>query len=193
MWARLVPFGVVLLVAYVVDSTISLWSTAYLHHTLAASLAAALAHAAYQAGTVTGRAGADLMVRPVGPVAVIRAAAPLTAVVPAGLAVAPSRPHAVVAACCAGLGVAALTSLCVAAAGRLQPSAPARRSRRERGSGAYWPLPHRLRDTRCRRRGPGGHGALLPPNGTRTAACVDIPPPRLGSRPPRGRGRGRRP
>ncbi|MFD8813598.1 hypothetical protein ACFV23_19415 [Streptomyces sp. NPDC059627] len=39
VWARLVPFGVVLLVAYVVDSTVSAWSTAYLHQTLAASLA----------------------------------------------------------------------------------------------------------------------------------------------------------
>ncbi|MEH0450247.1 MULTISPECIES: MFS transporter [unclassified Streptomyces] len=125
VWARLVPFGVVLLVAYVVDSTVSAWSTAYLHQTLAASLAAApLAYAAYQAGTVTGRVGADLMVRRVGPVAVVRAAALLAAVALAGLAVAPSWPYAVVAACCAGLGVCALTPLCVAAAGRLRPGAP---------------------------------------------------------------------
>ncbi|WNZ07774.1 MFS transporter [Streptomyces sp. 11x1] len=125
VWARLVPFGVVLLVAYVVDSAVSAWSTAYLHQTLAASLATApLAYAAYQAGTVTGRAGADLMVRRVGPVAVVRAAALLTAVALAGLAVAPSWPYAVVAACCAGLGVAALIPLCVAAAGRLRPGGP---------------------------------------------------------------------
>ncbi|WP_256915831.1 MFS transporter [Streptomyces hilarionis] len=125
VWARLVPFGVVLLVAYVVDSTVAAWSTAYLHHTLAASLAAApLAYAAYQAGTVTGRAGADLMVRRVGPPAVVRTAALVAAVALAGLAVAPSWPYAVVAACCAGLGIAALTPLCVAAAGRLRPDAP---------------------------------------------------------------------
>ncbi|MEU6375252.1 MFS transporter [Streptomyces sp. NPDC046909] len=125
VWARLVPFGVVLLVAYVVDSTVSAWSTAYLHQTLGASLAAApLAYAAYQAGTVTGRAGADLMVRRVGPVAVVRAASLLAAVALTGLAVAPSWPYAVVAACCAGLGVAALIPLCVAAAGRLRPGAP---------------------------------------------------------------------
>ncbi|MEU6196671.1 MFS transporter [Streptomyces sp. NPDC047061] len=125
VWARLVPFGVVLLVAYVVDSAVSAWSTAYLHQTLAASLAAApLAYAAYQAGTVTGRAGADLMVRRVGPVAVVRAAALLAAVALAALATAPSWPYAVVAAGCTGLGVAALTPLCVAAAGRLRPSAP---------------------------------------------------------------------
>ncbi|MFD4503680.1 MFS transporter [Streptomyces sp. NPDC058457] len=125
VWARLVPFGVVLLVAYVVDSAVSAWSTAYLHQTLAASLAAApLAYAAYQAGTVTGRAGADLMVRRVGPVAVVRATALLAAVALAALAAAPSWPYAVAAAGCAGLGVAALTPLCVAAAGRLRPGAP---------------------------------------------------------------------
>ncbi|MFC3572635.1 MFS transporter [Streptomyces yaanensis] len=125
VWARLVPFGVVLLVAYVVDSTVSAWSTVYLHQTLAASLAAApLAYAAYQAGTVTGRASADLMVRRVGPVAVVRAAALLAAVALAALAAAPSWPYAVGAAGCAGLGVAALTPLCVAAAGRLRPGAP---------------------------------------------------------------------
>ncbi|MGW3444853.1 MFS transporter [Streptomyces sp. NPDC001076] len=125
VWARLVPFGVVLLVAYVVDSTVSAWSTAYLHQTLAASLAAApLAYAAYQAGTVTGRAGADLLVRRVGPVAVVRAAALLAAAALAALAAARSWPSAVVAAGCAGLGVAALTPLCVAAAGRLRPGAP---------------------------------------------------------------------
>ncbi|MEU6800874.1 MFS transporter [Streptomyces neyagawaensis] len=125
VWARLVPFGVVLLVAYVVDSTVAAWSTAYLHQTLAASLAAApLAYAAYQAGTVIGRAGADLMVRRAGPVAMVRAAALLTAVALAGVAAAPSWPYAVVAAGCAGLGVAALIPLCVAAAGRLRPGAP---------------------------------------------------------------------
>src|ERR1043165_4706808 len=52
LWTRLVPFGMVLLFAYVVDSSVSTWSTAYLHQTLAASLAAApLAYAAYQGGT----------------------------------------------------------------------------------------------------------------------------------------------
>jgi MFS family permease len=125
VWTRLVPFGVVLLVAYVVDSTVSAWSTAYLHQTLAASLAAApLAYAAYQAGTVTGRVGADLLVRRVGPVTVVRAAALLAAAALAALAAARSWPYAVVAAGCAGLGVAALTPLCVAAAGRLRPGAP---------------------------------------------------------------------
>ncbi|MFF7986495.1 MFS transporter [Streptomyces sp. NPDC007901] len=125
VWARLVPFGVVLLVAYVVDSTVSAWSTAYLHQTLAASLAAApLAYAAYQAGTVTGRASADRMVRRIGPVAVVRAATLLAAAALAGLAAAPSWPYAVVAAGCAGLGTAALIPLCVASAGRLRPGAP---------------------------------------------------------------------
>jgi MFS family permease len=64
------------------------------------------------------------MVRRVGPVAVVRAAALIAALALAAMAVAPSWPYAVIAACCAGLGIAALTPLCVAAAGRLQPGAP---------------------------------------------------------------------
>ncbi|MEU6146847.1 MFS transporter [Streptomyces sp. NPDC047081] len=53
-----------------------------------------------------------------------RAAALLAAVALAALAAAPSWPYAFAAAGCAGLGVAALTPLCVAAAGRLRPGAP---------------------------------------------------------------------
>ena len=41
IWARRIPFGIVLLVAYVIDASVSTWSTTDLHQTLAASLAAA--------------------------------------------------------------------------------------------------------------------------------------------------------
>jgi MFS family permease len=124
LWARLVPFGMVLLFAYVVDSSVSTWSTAYLHQTLAASLAAApLAYAAYQAGTVLGRTGADRLVRRIGPVAVVCCAAVLTAIALAGLACAPTWPIAALAAGFTGLGVSALAPLCLASAGRLQPDA----------------------------------------------------------------------
>ena len=124
LWARLVPFGVVLLFAYVVDSSVSTWSTAYLHQTLAASLAAApLAYAAYQAGTVLGRAGVDRLVRRIGPVAVVCWAAVLTAAALTGLACAPDWPIAACAAGLTGLGVSALAPLCLASAGRLQPDA----------------------------------------------------------------------
>ena len=124
IWARLVPFGIVLLVAYVIDSSVSTWSTAYLHQTLAASLAAApLAYAAYQVGTVIGRSGADRAVRRIGPVAVVRWAAVVTAVALAALAGAPSWPIAAAAAGVTGLGVSAFAPLCLASAGRLQPDA----------------------------------------------------------------------
>lgn len=124
LWARLVPFGVVLLFAYVVDSSVSTWSTAYLHQTLAASLAAApLAYAAYQLGTVLGRAGVDRLVRRLGPVAVVSCAAVVTAAALAGLASAPTWPIAAGAAGLTGLGVSALAPLCLASAGRLQPDA----------------------------------------------------------------------
>ncbi|MEV6871609.1 MFS transporter [Amycolatopsis sp. NPDC051128] len=124
IWVRLVPFGIVLLVAYVIDSSVSTWSAAYLHETLAASLAAApLAYAAYQAGTVLGRAGADRLVRRIGPVAVVCWATVLTAAAAAGLAFAPTWPIAAAAAGLTGLGVSAFAPLCLASAGRLQPDA----------------------------------------------------------------------
>ncbi|WP_449350579.1 MFS transporter [Streptomyces shaanxiensis] len=124
LWGRLAPFGLVLLVAYVIDSTVSSWSTLYLHQTLDTALSLApLAYAAYQVGTVTGRACADRLVRTLGPVAVIRAATVLTAAALAGLAAAPAWPYAVLAAACTGLGVSALVPLCLASAGRLRPGA----------------------------------------------------------------------
>ena len=124
IWAKLVPFGIVLLVAYVIDSSVSTWSTAYLRQTLAASLAAApLAYAAYQVGTVVGRSSADRLVRRIGPVAVVRWAALVTAAALAALAAAPSWPIAAAAAGVTGLGVSAFAPLCLASAGRLQPDA----------------------------------------------------------------------
>lgn len=124
IWAKLVPFGIVLLVAYVIDSSVSTWSTAYLRQTLAASLAAApLAYAAYQVGTVVGRSSADRLVRRIGPVAVVRWAALVTAAALAALAGAPSWPIAAAAAGVTGLGVSAFAPLCLASAGRLQPDA----------------------------------------------------------------------
>jgi predicted MFS family arabinose efflux permease len=124
LWIELAPFGLVLLVAYVIDSTVSSWSTLYLHQTLDTALSLApLAYAAYQVGTVTGRACADRLVRAVGPAAVIRAATLLTATALAGLAAAPTWPYAVLAAGCTGLGVSALVPLCLASAGRLRPGA----------------------------------------------------------------------
>lgn len=125
VWVRLIPFGVVLMVVYVVDSTISAWSTVYLRQTLTASLSVApLAYAAYQVGTVTGRALADRCVHLIGPAAVVRGAAVLIAGALAGLSAAPSWQLAVAAALFVGLGTSALAPLCLASAARLDQAAP---------------------------------------------------------------------
>ncbi|WP_405724323.1 MFS transporter [Streptomyces sp. NBC_00028] len=124
LWVRLIPFGLVLLVVYVVESTVSAWSTVYLRQTLSASLTVApLAYAAYQAGTVIGRATADRLVQNLGTTSVVRMAALLAAGALAALAAAPNWPLAVLAAGAAGLGVSVLAPLCLASAARLSPAA----------------------------------------------------------------------
>ncbi|MFF7131079.1 MFS transporter [Streptomyces sp. NPDC008196] len=123
-WVRLLPFGLVLLVVYVIDSTVSAWSSVYLRQTLAASLTVApLAYAAYQAGTVIGRAAADRLVQNLGAPTVVRGAALLAGSALAALAAAPSWPFAVLAAGAVGLGASVLAPLCLASAARLSPTA----------------------------------------------------------------------
>ncbi|MFD8813599.1 MFS transporter, partial [Streptomyces sp. NPDC059627] len=184
---------------------VSAGSTPNRHQPLAASVAAApLAYAAHQAGTVTGRAGADLMVRRVGPVVVVRVAALLAAVALAALAAAPSWPYAVVAAGCTGLGASALTPLCVASAGRLRPGAPETVLARlnvfnyigvlvgagasgGRGATGHFRVAYAI---------PAALALLLVTmarffrtGDARAAAGMAVPPSGAGSRPPRGRTR----
>ncbi|NUK43144.1 MFS transporter [Streptomyces lunaelactis] len=124
LWIRLVPFGLVLLVVYVVESTVSAWSAVYLRQTLAASLTVApLAYAAYQAGTVVGRAATDQLVQKFGAAAVVRTAILMLTCALAGMAAAPSWPFAVLAAGAVGLGASVLAPLCLASAARLRPAA----------------------------------------------------------------------
>ncbi|WP_406305188.1 MFS transporter [Streptomyces sp. NBC_00885] len=124
LWIRLIPFGLVLLVVYVVESTVSAWSAVYLRQTLAASLTVApLGYAAYQAGTVFGRAATDRLVHKCGAVSVVRAAALVVACALAGMAAAPSWPFAVLAAGAVGLGASVLAPLSLASAARLRPAA----------------------------------------------------------------------
>ncbi|WP_405905829.1 MULTISPECIES: MFS transporter [unclassified Streptomyces] len=124
VWSRLLPFGLVLLVVYVVDSTVSAWSAVYLRQTLAASLTVApMAYAAYQAGTVVGRAATDRLVQRFGAVAVVRTAALSVSGALAGMAAAPGWPFAVLAAGAVGLGASVLAPLCLASAARLRPAA----------------------------------------------------------------------
>ena len=124
LWLRILPFGLVLLIVYVVDSTVSAWSSVYLRQTLDASLTVApLAYAAYQAGTVVGRATVDRLVQRVGTVAVVRTAALVVAGALVGMAGAPSWPVAVLTAGVVGLGASVLAPLCLASAARLRPGA----------------------------------------------------------------------
>ncbi|SFE48709.1 MFS transporter [Streptomyces mirabilis] len=124
LWVRLIPFGLVLLVVYVIESSVSAWSAVYLRQTLAASLTVApLAYAAYQVGTVIGRTGADRLVQKLGAVALVRTAALLAAGALAALAAAPGWPFAVLAAGAVGLGASVLAPLCLASAARLRPTA----------------------------------------------------------------------
>ncbi|WP_406336001.1 MFS transporter [Streptomyces sp. NBC_00203] len=124
VWIRLLPFGLVLLVVYVVESTVSAWSAVYLRQTLDATLTVApLAYAAYQAGTVVGRATTDRLVQRFGVVAIVRAAALLVAGALAAMAAAPGWPFAVLAAGVVGLGASVLAPLCLASAARLRPAA----------------------------------------------------------------------
>lgn len=96
----------------------------YLRQTLAASLTVAPpAYAAYQAATVVVRAATDRLVQRFGAVVVVHTAALLVAGALAGMAAAPSRPFAVLAAGAVGLGASVLAPLCLAAAARLRPAA----------------------------------------------------------------------
>jgi MFS family permease len=124
-WVTLIPFGIVLATVYVVDSTVSAWSSVFLHRTLGASLAVApLAYAAYQFGTVSGRSMTDRCVQRWGSQAVVRGATLITAVSLLGLSTAASWQTAVVAAGLVGLGVSALAPLCLASAARLDHARP---------------------------------------------------------------------
>jgi MFS family permease len=155
VWIRLLPFGLVLLVVYVVDSTVSAWSAVYLRRTLAASLTVApMAYAAYQAGTVVGRAATDRLVQRFGAVAVVRAAALSVAVALAGMAAAPSWPFAVLAAGAVGLGASVLAPAAPRRLGGgpgtpepLQLRGRGHRWRRERAPRFHRPVPSRLRGT----------------------------------------------
>jgi len=103
----------------------SAWSSVFLHRTLTASLAVApLAYAAYQVGTVSGRAMTDRCVHRWGARVVVRGASVITAVSLLGLSTAANWETAVVAAGLVGLGTSALAPLCLASAARLDHARP---------------------------------------------------------------------
>ncbi len=122
-WARLWPLGVAVLIVFLVDSSMTTWTTQYMHDVLAASSAvAALGVAGYQAASVVARLGADQVVRRWGPAWVVRLGGVVGCAGLVAVAGATGPALAVAGACAVGLAVASVTPLSFAAAGRLDPS-----------------------------------------------------------------------
>jgi MFS family permease len=118
VWA----FGVVILVAFVVDSAVSTWSTVYLADGLgAASWLAPVAYAGYQAMVLLARFGADPTVRALGARAVVIAAILVAVAGCAVIAAVPSIAWAIVGFIACGAAAGLLVPLAFSAAGDLVP------------------------------------------------------------------------
>jgi MFS family permease len=114
-WRAVALVGLAVVCFYVVDSGISSWSSLYLHEVLGASLAtAATGFAAYQASSLLSRAVADLAVRRVGAVAVVRAAGVVGALGLTVVVLASTPLLAVVGLAVTGLGLAVVAPLAFA-------------------------------------------------------------------------------
>ncbi|MFI6866655.1 MFS transporter [Nocardia sp. NPDC050406] len=113
-------FGAVVALVFAVDFSVGNWSALYLKdELLASSSTAALALAAYQGASLTGRLTGDFWVRRFGPRAVVRAAAALGAVGLAVVVAAPGPTVAIVGFLIAGIGLPVLAPLAFGEAGRL--------------------------------------------------------------------------
>ncbi len=120
----LLPLCLVMMFAYIGDSTVSNWSAKYLKDVLGSSeQLATLPYNVYMVTTLVGRAIGDLGVRRFGAVAVVR----LGAVVAAGgfavVAAAPGAWAGMLGFTLLGLGLCVLVPQTFAAAGRLFPGA----------------------------------------------------------------------
>ncbi|MGN6302087.1 MAG: hypothetical protein ACTHN8_13485 [Angustibacter sp.] len=122
-WRAVALVGAAVVCFYVVDSGISSWSSLYLHEVLHASLAtAAFGFAAYQATSLVSRALADLAVREVGSVPVVRAAGVVGALGLALVVLAPVPAVAVAGFGVTGLGLAVVAPLAFATTDHLAPA-----------------------------------------------------------------------
>ncbi|KQX65778.1 MFS transporter [Angustibacter sp. Root456] len=121
-WRAVALVGGAVVCFYVVDSGISSWSSLYLHEVLHASLAtAAIGFAAYQATSLVSRALADLAVRRVGSVPVVRAAGVVGGLGLALVVLAPAPAVAIAGFGVTGLGLAVIAPLAFATTDRLAP------------------------------------------------------------------------
>ncbi|RDI44636.1 sugar phosphate permease [Nocardia mexicana] len=112
--------GVAMALMFAVDLAVGSWSALYLRDELTASSAtAALALAAYQGASLTGRLTGDLWVRRFGPRAVVRVAATIGAVGLALVVLAPGPYAAIAGFLIAGIGLPVIAPLCFSEAGQL--------------------------------------------------------------------------
>lgn len=124
--------GFVVFAAFTADSTLSTWTTLYLHDELAvtgtwtvAGLAFAIAplgYGTYQVATLVSRLGSDLVVRRWGRAPLAAVTAMVGAVGLAMMALLPTVGAVFLGVALAGAGVGALVPLAYSAAGDLEPS-----------------------------------------------------------------------
>ncbi|MGW2709780.1 MFS transporter [Streptomyces sp. NPDC001356] len=120
----LLPLCLVMMFAYIGDSTVSNWSAKYLKDVLGSSeQLATVPYNVYMVTTLVGRALGDLGVRRLGAVAVVRVGAVVAACGFAVVAVAPGAWAGMLGFTLLGLGLCVLVPQTFAAAGRLFPGA----------------------------------------------------------------------
>ncbi|MEW2290651.1 MFS transporter [Streptomyces sp. NPDC047841] len=118
----LLPLCLVMMFAYIGDSTVSNWSAKYLKDVLGSSeQLATVPYNVYMVTTLVGRALGDLGVRRLGAVAVVRLGAVVAACGFAVVAVAPGAWAGMLGFTLLGLGLCVLVPQTFAAAGRLFP------------------------------------------------------------------------
>ena len=121
-WRPILLVGTAMMLMYIADSATSNWSTVLLDKVLhASSSVAALGFVAYQVCMVVGRAGADRLVRRVGPTPAVVAGAIVGGCGLLIVAAAPSSAVAIAGFAVLGLGLCVVVPQSFSAAGRLDP------------------------------------------------------------------------
>ncbi len=121
-WRPLLVFGFAVVIAFVVDSSVSNWSAVDMVSVLGASESvAALAYAAYAVAMLVGRLLTDRLVTVRGAGGVVRGAAIVACAGLVAVAVAPSQWAAIAAFAVVGLGISPILPLAFTAAARNDP------------------------------------------------------------------------
>ncbi|MCW2901625.1 MAG: major facilitator superfamily 1 [Streptosporangiaceae bacterium] len=122
-WRPILVLGAAMACMYVADAATSNYSTKYLEDELHGTAGVApLAYVAYQLAMVGARAVADLGVRRLGAVHVVRLGGLVGLVGMAGVVAAPSPPAAIVAFAVLGLGLCVVPPVAFSAAGQVDPT-----------------------------------------------------------------------